>query len=201
MRSREIWVFAFVALTLAGCVSYPLPKIRYEKQPTVASDLLGSIQVATGSIQGTSGTGEFLVGGAFVATGGGNSPSWVNFNPEDQSIFANCLRDELQRLGIMKINLVSHPKAQAPVRLLLVFNHTERSPENDYVLEVTLAIQTPTDRLTKTYDVRAFEGESGWAKFNVTPTTGKKMAAQKLLNAMIPDIENAIRPFGRTMSE
>ena len=138
------------------------------------------------------------VGTVFVPMPGGSTPSWINFNQEDQATFASCLREELERLGILKMMPGQPTQAASPdVTLKVFFERTIRNPNNDYSLNVVLDILTPQERLSKKYSVSAFEGESGWTKFSgVSAWTGKKMAAQKLLNAMIPDIEAAVRTLG-----
>lgn len=191
MRSA-IGIFVVLsAVTLSGCTSYPLPKLSYEKAANVTSNQVGSLTLTSGVTQGVSGTTVVPAGGIFVPVGGGNSPNWVNFNREDQAIFAESLREELNRLGIMKI--APTPAASPNIALKLTFARTMKNPGNDYILDVALDVQTPKETMTKRYQVRSFDGESGWATFNVTPVTGKKMAAQKLLNLMIPDIEAAVR--------
>lgn len=183
------------AVILGGCTSYPLPKVGYEQSAAVTSDRTGGISLTSGAMGGAMGTTAVNTGGIFIPVNLGPSPDWLNFNREDQAIFVACLAEELGRLSILKIAPTQSGQSPQPdVALSIVFVSTIRYPNNDYVLQVTLDIQTPADRQSKQYRIRGLENEPGWMRFTgVGAATGKKKAAQKLLNAMIPDIEDAVR--------
>lgn len=177
------------AVIMSGCAA-PLPKIAYDKPTSVTSQRLGTILLTSGVVEGSTASSTIPAGGIFVTIPSARSPAWVNFNLKDQEIFANSLAEELNRLGIMRIAMPPSPDAPlANVQFRIIFERTTKNPNADYRLQVKLEILTPGANQVKSYDIRSFDGESGWAKFNVTPPTGKKMAAQKLLDAMIPDIE------------
>lgn len=107
-----------------------------------------------------------------------------------------CLQEELGRLGILQLRPMQTTLPASPdMHLNIVFQRTLKDSKNDYLLEVALEIwSAPQQRTLKTYRVTSLEGESGWTRFSgVSAKAGKKMAAQKLMNAMVPDIEAAVR--------
>lgn len=192
----SLWGFRSVVVSLvllSGCATAQLPKVAYEKPPTVSSNHLGVITVKSGKIDGSMASSAVPVGGIFVPTGGGASPTPLNFNQEDQMIFAACLSEELERLGIMKFASAANQFAQPSIGLDILFNRTTKYPGGEYYLDVSLVIRSGKEQAVKQYKVRSFEGLSRWESFNVLPMNAKRMAAQHLLNAMVPDIEAAVR--------
>ena len=180
------------ALSLAACTSYPLGKITHDKTAASETARTGQISLTSGKVTGNYGPMTVPTGGAFVTVPSFSNPDWANFNTQDQGLFIGYLADELQRLNI----LTPSQGGPADIALNVQFNNTYKAGNNDIYLDVTLAITTANGNSSKNYKVQAFEGGDYWTRVNTTLTTSKKMAAQKLMDAMIPDIQTAASALG-----
>ena len=113
------------------------------------------------------------------------------FTEEDQRIFADSLRRELGRLGILR---VASPSEATPLKIEVVFVHTEHKYDfNDYILDVDVLFQSDGKEEKKSYRVVSSEGDSWFARMNTRPSEGKKKAASKLMSKIVPDVQEWIK--------
>lgn len=190
-RAIQLFIILF-ASALSACSVASLPWVVYDAPATVSSDRTAAITTTTGIVEGYSTSTTLPAGGMFITVPGGPTPSWVNFNAEDIAIFAASLERELNRLGVAKAQR-GEQGTSADIALTLHFDRTVKGAYNEYQLDVRLVIQTASNQIEKSYNVRSFTDEGFWARANTTAKTSKRMAAQKLMQAIIPDIESAIR--------
>jgi hypothetical protein len=198
MRRAIHGVLILMAGALGAC-SASLPKVAYDAPAAVTSERTATIATRIGTVQGLTASTTVPAGGIFVTIPGGRAPDWVNFNDKDAALFASSLRDELNRLGIVKAQ-GAVPGMTADIALNINFDRTIKGHNNDYQLEVHLQIEAAGKQTLKRYSVRSFDGADFMTRFNTTPATGKRMAAQRLMKEMIPDIETAVRELDKADS-
>src|SRR4051812_28073790 len=117
---RALSILILVAFT--GCTHLPVDPVSYDGTATVHSSKIVGIGLSTIGASGTSGTAAVpLGGGASIPMAVGPYPHLM-FTEEDQRIFANSLRTELGRLGILQ---VADPSDATSLKIEIVFVHTE----------------------------------------------------------------------------
>ena len=60
----------------------------------------------------------------------------------------------------------------------------------EYKLTVVMTLTYGEQMEEHRYDILSSDGENLWTKFNTNASKGKKLAAEKLMKVMIPDIES-----------
>jgi len=169
-----------LALLVTGC-SAALPRVTYDHPVTNRTDNSGSVEVVT-----RQGTGRVPM----VPGGPPLEFTRVQFNVEDQGIFADCLREELTRLGLLRVPPAGSPDLKPDVVIVLTFTKSElRSSFYEHTLGVTMNISSGDKTFERVYEVDSHEGESPGKKWNTSGKEGKAMAAKKLLARLIPDID------------
>lgn len=185
-------IFGLATLFLAGCVNPVLVKVSYDQPVSRTFDKTGSIQLFTGVVEGASGSTLVYAGpGIFVPVSTGPYPD-LHFNLQDQRIFVESLKDELNRLKLLRVSQVSEQRIEgADVSIELVFVQTTHNPHmQEYFLNVAMQLKSSGKTFAKRYEILSSEGDSIWTKMNTNAAEGKEKAAKKLMARLIPDIEN-----------
>ena len=177
-------------MALSACSS--LPWVVYDSPATVSSDRTAVITTSTGVVEGYNSSTAVMAAGVFIPIPATSAPTSVKFNDKDVAIFATSLERQLNRLGIVKAQR-DETAAPQDIALRIYFDRTFKGPNNEYQLDVRLEIQTASSQTDKSYSVRSFVDENFLVRFNTTPKAGKRLAAERLMKAMIPDIEAVIR--------
>ena len=164
------------AIALAGCAIDPaLVKVSYDGQVARTSDKTASIQLTTGAVE------RFR--GSAVA-----NPRF-DFDYQDQRTFVHSLRDELNRLGLLRVGEVS---PQAPegvdVAIEIVFQRTVHIGQH-FTLDAVMQLRSGERKFTRRYYTSSVHGESLLGKLSYNIPQGKALAAKKLMARLIPDIE------------
>ena len=167
-------------IVLAGCVNPVLVKVSYENPVAHTSEKSASIQLTTGVVEGDAG----------LPVPFRSNPS-LNFNHQDQRIFVESLKDELNRLKLLRVGQVSERQVDgADVSIEVVFRRTTHFPAAQrYILDVAMRLKSGERGFARRYLVYSAEGESFWTNMNTNAAEGKELAARKLMARLIPDIE------------
>ena len=170
-----------VSLALAACVNPALVKVTYDSPVSRTSEKSATIHLTTGIVEMQSLT--------YVRP----SPKQY-FNRDDQQVFAESLKDELNRLKVLRVAEVSWgPVAAADVAIEIVFQRTIYVPVGQsYVLDVVMQLKSGEHTFARRYWIRSDEGESLWTKINTDAGEGKALAAKKLMARLVPDIEKFV---------
>lgn len=164
------------AIVLAGCATDPaLVRVSYEGQVARTSDRTASIQLTTGTVERFRGTAL-------------PDPRF-DFTYDDQRTFVHALKDELNRLRLLRVGQVSERSPEgAEVAIEIVFQRT-RHLDQYYFLDAVMRLQSGERKLVRRYQVSSGDGESAWTKLNINIPQGKALAAKKLMARLVPDIE------------
>lgn len=176
-------------LLLTGCATpIPLNTLTYEQKTTVTSSREATVLVVSGAIRGGSGSYMMPVGGILVPVSTGPHPE-LQFNSKDQQAFAESLRNELVRLGIVKT--ASGDASQAKdLKMQIIFAQTFHNPNiQQYTLDVVAEFTGGKEPVLRTYRVISSEKDTTWEKLNTNAYEGKAKAARLLMERLIPDIE------------
>lgn len=180
------------ALALCGCAIDPvLAKVSYDGPAIVTSTKTASLRLQTGVVEGASGTSLAYAGpNVFIPVATGPNPE-LQFNLQDQQIFVESLKDELNRLNILRVAQVSTQRVEGTdVAIDIVFTQTTHRPGlQEYYLNVAMQIQGGQRTFAKRYEVLSSEGENAWTKMNTNVAQGKALAGRKLMAKLMPDIE------------
>jgi hypothetical protein len=190
---RVLVVFPLLlALLLGGCVTpIPLNTLKYGQRTTVTSTKEAAVFVVTGEVRGASGSFLMPVGGIVIPVSSGPNPEF-QFHSEDQQAFAESLRVELVRLGILK-SATADQNASRDLRIQVVFAYTYHDPSwQEYVLDVVAEMTGGKEPLLRRYRVVSTEKDTTWEKWNTNAYEGKVKAARLLMEKLIPDIERYV---------
>jgi hypothetical protein len=194
MISIRLAVGLVACLFAVGCANPVLVKVSYDKPVNVVSQKTCWIQLFTGIVEGSGGT-TFISGGSgiFVPISTGPYPQ-LHFNLQDQRVFIESLRDELNRLGVLRVTKISEQKITGTeVSIQVVFVQTSHNPQHqEYFLNVAMQLEAGGKTSAKRYEVISSEGDSIWTKMNTNAAEGKEKAARKLMAKLIPDIEQFV---------
>jgi hypothetical protein len=172
---RRALVLACAALALSGCVNRGLVKVGYDGAVARTSDKPATIRLTTGVVQ---------MDGNVVYT---QLDPRSNFNEDDQRVFAQSLKDELNRLELLRVGDAPGP---AGVSIEIVFQRTIYFPmAQRYILDTVMQLSSAEKSFARRYQVYSSEGESTWTNLNTDVAAGKALAAKKLMARLIPDIE------------
>lgn len=176
-------VLPALVLALAGCVS-PRELVPVTYQSTVArtSEKSGSLHMTTGSVESDYAPGQI----AQVRV----NPK-VLFNLDDQRVFAEALKGELNRLKLLRVANISWQQVEpADVTVEIVFQRTVVFPVAvRYILDVAMRLKSGERSFSRRYFISSSEGESTWTNLNTDAGQGKALAATKLMARLVPDIE------------
>jgi len=185
MRRLLLWLACSGSLVLTGCVNPVLVKVGYESPVAHTSGKSASIQLTTGVVEADPGP-------AYSIRARPN-PSF-HFNRQDQRIFVESLKDELNRLKLLRVGQISERQVDgADVSIEVVFQRTTYFPvAQRYILDVAVRLKSGERGFARRYLVYSAEGESFWTKMNTDAADGKELAAKKLMARLIPDIEKFV---------
>jgi hypothetical protein len=191
MRLLSVCTLLF-AILLGGCATpIPLNTLKYEPKTTVTSTKEASVVVVSGAVRGGSGSYLMPVGGIFIPMSTGPIPK-LQFNAEDQQAFAESLRIELVRLGVLK-SASADPSAGKDLRIQIIFAQTYHNPSfQEYVLDVVAEMTGGKEPLLRQYRIVSSEKDSTWEKWNTNAFQGKAKAARLLMEKLVPDIESYV---------
>lgn len=142
-----------LALLLGGCVTpIPLNTLKYDQKTTVTSTKEAAVFVTSGAVGGASDSYLMPVGGTFIPVSTGPNPAF-QFNSEDQQAFAESLRTELVRLGILK-SATADQNANRDLRIQVIFAQTYHDPSwQEYVLDVVAEMTGGKEPFVRQYRV------------------------------------------------
>ena len=147
--------------------------------------------VTPGAVRGASGSYMMPVGGIFIPMSTGPIPA-LQFNSEDQQAFAESLRAELVRLGVLKA-ASADLAASKDLKIQVIFAQTYHNPSfQEYTLDVVAEMTGGKEPLLRQYRVISSERDSTWEKWNTNAHEGKAKAARLLMEKLIPDIERYV---------
>ena len=115
----------------------------------------------------------------------------LQFGVEDQQVFVESLKSELVGSGI--IRNIEVEKSQDDLNIMVNFVQTMHYPNvHEYVLVVEMICLYEDLVGSRMYQISSSEGDTFWEKMNTDASEGKEKAAIKLIDALIPDIQNFI---------
>lgn len=184
---KKIIISVSALMFLPGCASAVLVPVEYPSVANVTSDIPFRVSLNTGKVGGYGTSTMVFTGGIFVPVNSGPAPE-LHFGAEDQKVFAESLRSEIRRLGIL--GMPSDRDSANNVDITIYFVQTEHYPQfHEYKLTVALVMEYRDIGSTHSYEVLSSEGDALWTKMNTNASQGKLKAATKLLERVISDIE------------
>ncbi|UCU95800.1 hypothetical protein [Hydrogenophaga taeniospiralis] len=191
MRTITILI-ALAASLLAGCATpIPLNTLRYEQPMKVSSTKEATVVVVSGAVRGAAGSYLMPVGGIFIPMSSGPNPM-LQFNAVDQQAFAESLRAELVRNGVLRVAAPDTAMAR-DLKVQVIFAQTYHNPNfQEYVLDVVAEMTGGKEPALRQYRVVSSEKDSTWEKWNTNAYQGKAKAARLLLEKLIPDIASYV---------
>jgi hypothetical protein len=185
-----ILLTALATFLLVGCATpVPLDVLKYERGIVVGSSKEATVVVVSGPAQGAAGSGFMPAGGIFIPISIGPDPK-LQFNAEDQQAFAQSLRTELVRNGVLKVASADEATAR-DLKVRIFFAQTHHNPTfQEYVLEVVAEMTGGKEPALRHYRIVSSQQDTTWEKWNTNAYQGKAKAAQLLMEKMIPDIAN-----------
>jgi hypothetical protein len=181
-------IVLLAAVMSAGCTpQIVLSPVAYEGGATVTSERTARVELVSGAVRGGSGTTVVPAGTILIPIATGPYPH-LQFNAEDQRIFADSFRSELQRLRIFRSTVDEKPDAD--YRIQLIFARTYHNPrDHEYTLDVVMEIAGGRNPFLKQYRIVSSEGDPWWERMNTNAGEGKVKAGKRLMRLLIPDIE------------
>ena len=163
-------------------MSRDLVPVSYDGAGIRTSERSGSLHMTTGRVEQDYAPGQI----AQVPV----NPK-VLFNLDDQRVFAESLKSELNRLKVLRVGEISWQKVEpAEVTVEIVFQRTVVFPVAvRYILDVAMRLKAGERSFSRRYWVVSSEGESTWTNLNTDAGKGKALAAKKLMARLVPDIE------------
>lgn len=164
--------------------------------PVVQSQKTANIQLRLGphvGVDGTLQTSTYAVGAVINLPVTVKSNEKLHFNKNDQALFLQNLKDEITRLGIVKISTQNQPNLDIEV----VFNKTTHvMPSHRYILDVSLIIQSGFKKVVylQNYLIDSEENVTSMTKMSTNAGEGKTRAAKALLNKIILSLNNYLKP-------
>jgi hypothetical protein len=183
-RFRTVCLAA--AVVLAGC--HGLERVRYDQPATVTSTRSAEVRLVSGIIEGEP---YPLLIGPLLLPAPVSSSSSLSFNAGDQRTFVLSLVDQLNRLKIVNAREAGQVNSEgADLLVQVTFLRTdERSAGAVYALDVEMLLSSGEQNATERYTILSSEGQSIIEQTFTRPVQAKERAANKLLAAVIPDIE------------
>lgn len=184
-----------------GCATLaPLPPITYLKPVSITSEKTIQIKLLSGNIGGNADTYSYSltsVNWDYTETTThtvSTMPTSVHFDSEDQKMFVKSLGNELIRLKMAHAVTESSTATNNDISLIISFISTWHRPDyQGYILDVKMDISGGGRKSTNSYHIISNEGDSFFEKIFTDAIQGKTKAAKKLLEEIIPDIENFIK--------
>jgi hypothetical protein len=176
---------AWVApLTVAACVNTDLARVKYDGPPLArSSEKSAAIRMTTGAVD---------VDQAPIALVPERPKPGQYFNLDDQRVFGDSLKEELNRLNVLRVREVAWQDTAGGEDVLIevIFQRTLYFPRAQrYILDVVMRLKSGEHRFARRYQVYSSEGESLWTNINTDVGQGKALAAKKLMARLIADID------------
>jgi hypothetical protein len=189
---RRFLLVIGVIVSLTGCGSAELVAVPYEGPIGRTSDKTASIELASVPVE-TTDISEFEDTNLFVPIATSGSPE-IQFNIKDQRIFVESLKQELNRLKLLRVNRISEQRVEGTdISIQMRFMQTAHiSRMHEYYLKVGMKLKSGERSLVKRYEILSSEGDSIWTKMRTDAAQGKEEAARKLMVKIIPDIEQFV---------
>ena len=205
--SMAAWVV--LSAVLAGCAYMRLAPVTYGGATSVVSNRVAEVRLVTGFVTGSSDlmflpdptgkTEHFLVAPY-------ENPM-LEFDSADQQMFVGSLCSELERLHLFsKVSTlpairqsdwtpVSDSRvSQTPAAHIdIIFDSTSAGPSANQVYHLDVRMHIAGGKpFVRRYHVDSNEGRTLWQTINTSAAGGKKIAATRLMNLVVPDIETWI---------
>lgn len=160
---------------IAGCATrVPLEPVPSLGPATVRTQSTANVVLAIG-----------------VAYGLNNTPH-LHFNAEDQRIFVDSLRKDLERLGIFGNARDASLDKPSDYGILVNFLRTFHATGHEYMLVVDLELRGGAAPLVKRYGLLSYQGEPWYRRWITNASEGKTLAARKLSALLISDISEYV---------
>lgn len=194
----RVLVHTCLAIFLLACTATawarkPVPLIppTYTGTTNVRTQLTAAVTLTPAVADARTNSVLVSSGGIFIPVS--TTPKMrQRFNEEDQKIFVDALRKEIVRLGLVR---GASGTGSPDLVIEIIFDKTLYiNSVNRYSLDVTLRITGPAGPLEKHYHVQSDEGESFWEMAGNNVSEGKAKAGQRLITALISDIEVYLQP-------
>lgn len=191
MKTVNLLILICLSAMACGCsVTAPLVPLTYDNEVVAKSDLAALIEFNTGRTTGHSSSTLVYANGIFVPVNSGPIPE-LQFGAEDQAVFVESLKSEMQRLGI--VGSIVDTISDATLSITVNFVQTEHfSNHQQYKLTVSMLMSCGDLASASRYEVLSSEGDSTWEKWNTSASKGKEKAARKLMDLILPDIQQFI---------
>lgn len=191
---NKAYVIVFLALITTGCVTpIALDNVEYTGATYVSSSKTAKVELITGAVRGSSSSGLLSVGNnIYVNVSIGSSPE-LQFGDQDQEAFAESLRKELVRLGLVASIVDASSASQSDLKITLFFFQTHHQPDLQvYTLDLAMEIVGDNEPFIKKYRAISNEKDTLWQKINTNAYQGKEKGVKRLMEKIIPDIESYI---------
>jgi predicted DNA-binding WGR domain protein len=175
-----------IAVGLGGC--HGLTNVRYDKSAALTSSRSAEVRLVSGIVSGE--PYPVLIGPLLIPVP--TSPSSpLSFSVDDQRTFVLSLVEQLNRLKILNASESTKDRSEdVDVSIQITFMRTdERNLGTSYELEVEMLLSLSGQSAIERYSIISSEGQSNIQLFFTRPAEAKERAANKLMAAVIPDIE------------
>lgn len=192
MKLFAIALSLSLASLLSGCATpLPLNTLKYEDDLGVRSSKEATVVVVSGPERGSEGSGYMPAGGVFIPIVMGPNPE-LQFHGDDQQEFAQSLRTELVRTGVLKAAEADDGRNR-DFKIRIFFAQTQHYPTfQQYALEVVVEMTGGKEPALKHYRILSSDKDTTWEKWNTNAYQGKQKAAKLLLDELMPDIATYI---------
>ena len=180
-----------VTLLLGGCATphIPLSQVAFDQAVSVTSEKTAKVWLVHGDVSGSGGSALAPAGSTFIPIPTGPQPH-LQFNIEDQGIFVDSFKNELQRLKLFRTALNGDSPESADIGIKLIFARTYHNRGlQEYTLDVVMEIAGGKKPFLKKYHVISSEDDSWWEKMSTNASEGKTKAGNMLIKQLIPDVE------------
>jgi hypothetical protein len=190
----RISLVVLVSCLVASCATHvPLEPAPNAGPVAVQTQRIAHVVVAVGVADGTQAwtRGSF---GMMVPTLDDQSHPHLQFNVEDQRIFVDSLRKDLERLGIFASARNASLDEPSDYGVVINFLRTFHIASfHEYMLNVELTVRGGPVPLVKRYGLLSYQGEPWYKRWITNASEGKTMAARKLSELLIHDISEYVR--------
>lgn len=180
---KRLLLFYFCVLLFGCSPSFQVVPVEYDEPVSIKTNHRATLEFLTGMV-----TGRYGPGNEF------------NFTVQDQQIFFTSLKNELNRLGLVRIvEKGVAPEDPIDINIKIRFDRTYYSPTvheylllitmHEYLLYARMEIKGEKGTFHRKYRILSWEGDSLWQKMKTLAWEGKEQAAKKLLRVLIKDIE------------
>jgi hypothetical protein len=175
------------ALGLGGC--HGSMNVRYDKSAAVTSTRSAEVRLVSGIVSG--GSYPLIIVPFLIVPLPTTPSSPINFNADDQRTFVLSLVEQLNRLKIVKASESAKDGPEgADISIQITFLRTDQwNMGTSHELEVEMLLSSSGQSTTEHYSIISSEGQSNIQLLFTSSDESKERAANKLMAAVIPDIE------------